>query len=99
MRKVFVPQLEATEVSPILNRHRYKLPDNVEKHSVARWYHGIYYGYGNRNSWFPLNSMGGIATKAFRGLTVTFPAPIEKKLIALLAAKKDAPTDTTERSQ
>ena len=89
MTKIFVPQLEVTEVTPILKKYGYKLPENVERRSVARWHHGIYYGYGNRTSWFPLNSNGGIATKAFHGLTVSFPAPIEKKLIAILDEKKN----------
>lgn len=88
MRKfIFIPQLDAAEVTPVLKKHRFKLPKNVEPRGVARWYHGNYYGYGNKASWFPLSSTGGIATKAFHGLTVTFPAPIDNKLIALLADK------------
>jgi hypothetical protein len=87
-KTIFIPQLEAKEVVPILKSHGYKLPGNVERRSVARWYHGIYYGYGNKNSWFPLNSMGGIATKAFYGLTVDFPDPINDELCALLLKKR-----------
>ena len=90
MRKIFVPQLEASEVAPIFKRHQWKRSKNIEGRTVARWHHGIYYGYGTKESWFPLNSMGGIAAKAFHGLTVTFPAPVENEMLALLAEKKSA---------
>lgn len=88
MRRIFVPQLDHKDVAPILKRHKFKLPENVERRDLARWYYGIYYGYGNRRSWFPLNSMGGISTIAFMGLTVFFPKPVEEKLLLLLAEKK-----------
>jgi hypothetical protein len=86
--RIFVPQLEASEVAPIFKRHRWRKPQNISGMTVARWHHGIYYQYGNKASWFPLNSMGGIATKAFHGLTVTFPPAVESDLLALLDEKK-----------
>jgi hypothetical protein len=91
-RRIFVPQLEHSAVLPILNRHRWKLPSNVTP-AVARWHFGWYYGYGSKESWIPLNPMGGIATHAFQGLVVKFPAKIDAKLRALLEEKK-----TLERS-
>lgn len=86
--KIFVPQLEASEVAPIFKRHRWRKPQSIAGRTVARWYYGSYYQHGNKESWFPLNSMGGIATKAFHSLTVTFPPAVESELLALLDEKK-----------
>lgn len=104
MRRIFVPQLDHKEVAPILRANGFKWPPNVRR-PVARWHHGNYYGYGNKDSWFPLNSMGGIATKAFHDMTVEFPASIEEPLLAMLEAlrhprlaKRNAlPTDNASK--
>ena len=86
-KKIFVPQLDALEVAPIFKAHRWRKPKNITGRTVYRWHYGIYYGYGNKNSWFPLNSMGGIASKAFHAMTVKFPEPVEAELFALLDKK------------
>ncbi len=88
-RRIFVPQLDhKKEVAPILKTHRYKLPDNVRS-PVSRWHRGVYYGYGNSHSWVPLNTMGGMATKAFHAVSVRFPERIDKKLRTLLKEKQE----------
>ena len=67
-----------------------EVPANVIAEAVSRWYFGIYYGYGNRESWIPLGSMGGMATRPFDSHTVRFPARIDRKLRALLDQKRSA---------
>ena len=88
MKRIFVPQLDAKDTAPVFAKYAYKLPSNVEKRSVARWYLGVYYGYGNKECWIPLNSMGGIATKAFQGHTVRFPKRLDTALRKLLEKKR-----------
>lgn len=90
MRKIFVPQLDARVVRPILRQHRYRLPENCEPSRViARWHYGTYYGYGTKESWIPLSSLGGMATKPFRGHTVRFPLRIDRKLQLLLKQARE----------
>lgn len=90
MKTIFIPELDAAEVAPIIRANGYKLPDNVDRPILARWYRGKYYGYGDSRSWIPLNSMGGIATKAFHDHKVRFPAKIDKALREMLRKKRAA---------
>lgn len=80
-------QLDAKQVGPILKRLRWKIPPNVDTRQLSRWHFGAYYGYGARGLWIPLNSMGGMATKAFDTKTVKFPRRIENELLKMLDSK------------
>lgn len=84
LRKMHVTQLPHADVAPILKRYGYKLPANVDKRNVARWHLGYYYGYGAKDLWIPLNSMGGMANAAFHEHTVKFPKRIDTALRKLL---------------
>lgn len=86
-RKFKIPQLLHADVLPVLKRHGYKLPFNVHRKEVYRWHLGYYYGYGAKDLWIPLNSTGGMATKAFYDHTVKFPKRIDTALRKLLEAK------------
>lgn len=77
-------QVSASDVKPILKRFGWKMPPNVETRQVERWHYGSYYGYGERGLWIPLNSLGGMATKAFHSKTVKFPKRIQSALCKLL---------------
>lgn len=77
-------QVDHAQVKPILKRYGWKIPSNVDTRQVARWHFGSYYGYGARGLWIPLNSIGGMATKAFDTKTVQFPKRINNALITLL---------------
>lgn len=79
-------QLSTEQVTPILKRFRWKLPPNVNRRELARWHYGPYYGYGGRGLWIPLNSLGGMATRAFDTKTVKFPKRITTALLKLLEA-------------
>ena len=83
-------QIDAKQVEPILKRFGWKVPPNVDKRNVARWHFGSYYGYGERGLWIPLNSMGGMATRAFDTKTVKFPKRINNALLKLLETKHAA---------
>ena len=77
-------QLDHKQVKPILKKYGWKMPGNVNTRELARWHFGSYYGYGQRGLWIPLNSMGGMATKAFDTKTVKFPKRVENALLNLL---------------
>ena len=80
-----IPELDATDVNLVFAKYRYRLPRNCEPRLyIARWHFGKYYGYGTRDTWIPLDSVGGMATKAWHDKTVSFPWRIEKSLRKLL---------------
>ncbi len=49
---------------------------------------GKYYGYGAKDLWVPIDSLGGMATKAFHSHTVRFPTRIDKALRTMLERKR-----------
>lgn len=73
-------QVDHKAIAPILKRFGWKIPTNVNRRELARWHYGPYYGYGERGLWIPLNSLGGMATRA----TVKFPKRINNALLKLL---------------
>jgi len=77
-------QVPHSLVKPILKRYAWKIPPNVNRREVDRWHYGYYYGYGERGLWIPLNSLGGMATRAFDSHTVKFPKRIENAIVKLL---------------
>jgi hypothetical protein len=77
-------QVDHKLVKPLLKKYGWKIPTNVDTRQVARWHFGSYYGYGGRGLWIPLNSLGGMATKAFDIKTVRFPQRINAALLKLL---------------
>lgn len=79
-------QVSHEALKPILKRFGWKLPSNVDRRQLARWHYGPYYGYGERGLWIPLNSMGGMATRAFDTKTVKFPKRVENAIVKLLGA-------------
>jgi hypothetical protein len=88
MLKILPHELDAEQVMPVLRKHRYKLPGNVNTEQVRRWHKGFYYGYGCRGVWIPLNAMGGIATKGFWDHSVKFPLRIDRELRMLLLDRR-----------
>lgn len=84
-----VYQLPNSEVRRVLSRFRFRLPRNVNR-PVSRWHLGVYYGYGNPESWIPLNSMGGMATKPWYSHTVRFPPAIDAILRAMIHNEREA---------
>jgi hypothetical protein len=84
LKRLHTWQLDAKLVNPILKRSGWKIPPNVDRRQLARWHYGPYYGYGERGLWIPLNSMGGMATRAFDTKTVKFPKRIQIALCKLL---------------
>ncbi len=79
------PELNANEVNQVLRKHGYKLPPNcLPLRMISAWHFGKYYGYGTKDGWTPLNSSGGIATKAFHDHSVRFSAKINTALQNLL---------------
>jgi hypothetical protein len=95
---IFVPQLDAKDVAGVLRKHSYNLPDNVNQKILSRWHKGYYYDYGRPDMWIPLNSMGGMATKAFHSHGVKFPARIDKELRMLLVDRRiEARTLSTDQ--
>jgi len=77
-------QVDHKAIAPILKRLGWNIPPNVDRQQLARWHYGPYYGYGERGLWIPLNSMGGMATRAFDTKTVKFPKRIENAIVKLL---------------
>ena len=59
-------------------------PHNVDVAILARWHHGKYGGYGVKEGFVPLNSMGGIATKAFHDHHVLCPYGVPLTKIQLI---------------
>ena len=84
LKRLHSGQVDHKPIAPILKRFDWKIPPNVDRKQLARWHFGPYYGYGERGLWIPLNSMGGMATRAFDTKTVKFPKRIENAIVKLL---------------
>lgn len=85
-----IPELPHKLVIKVFRKYGYKIPANVDKSVLDKWYRGTYYGYGSKETWLPLNSMGGIAINAFHSMIVKFPKRVDIALNKLLEEKYTA---------